>query len=79
MSPNRSPLLLLDLPRIPLYRIAQYLSAKELSTLSLVCRTLYDLCTDELLWEDHCLNDWPYFFWDGKCERVALEIRDYRS
>lgn len=59
-----------QLPMVPMDCIFNMLDAKSLAKCQRLNMKLSQYATDELIWKEHCLNDWPWFFWNGTCERT---------
>ncbi|KAJ1550984.1 hypothetical protein HK096_003848, partial [Nowakowskiella sp. JEL0078] len=62
---------LLSLPDVPARLILNYLDPLSLVRLSKTNSFWPALVNDEYRWESLCMRDFPWFFWDGKCQVVA--------
>ncbi|KAJ3299974.1 hypothetical protein HK104_005467 [Borealophlyctis nickersoniae] len=63
-----------ELPDIPLITITSFLSAISLAKWGATCSLLRNFATDERVWKEHALTDWPWFFWTGSCERTLSAL-----
>ncbi|KAI9094007.1 hypothetical protein DFS34DRAFT_629519 [Phlyctochytrium arcticum] len=66
-GPTKSTLL--SLPPPLLLTLLESLPPSTLLSLASTCRTLHTWCTSQSHWKQLCLNDWPWVFYDGRCER----------
>ncbi|TPX30266.1 hypothetical protein SmJEL517_g06135 [Synchytrium microbalum] len=63
---------LVELHTDVLQLILAQLDASSLVHIGASNKLFKDLTEDEALWRELSLTDWPWFFWNGKCERTAF-------
>ncbi|KAI8906350.1 hypothetical protein EDD86DRAFT_59788 [Gorgonomyces haynaldii] len=62
----------MNLPIDVLDLVCERLDALSLLKLSNTCKQLSAVCRQDIFWKELCLNDFPWFFWQGSCERTLL-------
>jgi hypothetical protein len=62
----------LDYPQVPLLNLLSFLDAKDLLKLMRACKMLNEVASYDLIWKEKCFMDFPWFFFNGTCEKTLI-------